>query len=113
MIRNPRRPHGGPPLSCAVARDRSGDQRSEAGIGGSILQTFKKGACEPLSVHGSKKRVCVRDPNPKVPKSDETHSVAYWLSKSTSSRYFSPRSVSEPPSLQGAFEETLKLIGAS
>jgi 5-methylthioadenosine/S-adenosylhomocysteine deaminase len=41
----------------------------------SILQRLKKDACEPLLVNGSKKRVCVSDPNTHVPKSDETLAV--------------------------------------
>jgi 5-methylthioadenosine/S-adenosylhomocysteine deaminase len=38
----------------------------------SILQKVKKDACEPLLVHGSKKRVCVSGPNPHIPMSNET-----------------------------------------
>jgi 5-methylthioadenosine/S-adenosylhomocysteine deaminase len=38
----------------------------------SILQTLNKNACEPLLVHGSKKRICVSDPKDGVPKSAET-----------------------------------------
>ena len=41
----------------------------------SILQTVKKDACEPLLVHGSKKRLCVSDPGAGVPKADETLAV--------------------------------------
>jgi hypothetical protein len=41
----------------------------------SILQTMKKDACEPLLVHGSKKRLCVSDPGAGVPKADETLAV--------------------------------------
>jgi hypothetical protein len=41
----------------------------------SILQKLKKDACEALLVRGSKKRVCVSDPKPSVPKSDETLGV--------------------------------------
>src|SRR5438094_3160 len=41
----------------------------------SVLQTLKKDLCEPLLVRGSKKRVCVSDPNAHVPKGDETLAV--------------------------------------
>jgi 5-methylthioadenosine/S-adenosylhomocysteine deaminase len=41
----------------------------------SILQALKKDACEPLLVHGSKKRLCVDNPSATVPKSDETLAV--------------------------------------
>jgi cytosine/adenosine deaminase-related metal-dependent hydrolase len=41
----------------------------------SILQSLKKDACEPLLVHGSKKRLCVRATSAGVPKSDETLAV--------------------------------------
>jgi 5-methylthioadenosine/S-adenosylhomocysteine deaminase len=37
----------------------------------SILQKLKKDQCEPLLVHGSKKRVCVSDPKPGVEKSEQ------------------------------------------
>jgi 5-methylthioadenosine/S-adenosylhomocysteine deaminase len=41
----------------------------------SIVQKLRKDACEPLLVHGSRKRVCVQDSNPKIPKSDETLAI--------------------------------------
>jgi cytosine/adenosine deaminase-related metal-dependent hydrolase len=41
----------------------------------STLQTLKKDACESLLVRGSKKRLCVSDPDARVPKSDETLEV--------------------------------------
>lgn len=40
-----------------------------------IVQKIRKNACEPLLVHGSRKRVCVKDPNSHLPKSDETLAV--------------------------------------
>jgi 5-methylthioadenosine/S-adenosylhomocysteine deaminase len=41
----------------------------------SVLQTLKKDACEPLLVHGSKKRLCVSNASAGVPKSGETLAV--------------------------------------
>jgi cytosine/adenosine deaminase-related metal-dependent hydrolase len=41
----------------------------------SIVQKLKKDGCEPLLVHGSRKRVCVQNTNPKIPKSDETLAI--------------------------------------
>ena len=41
----------------------------------SIVQKVRKDACEPLLVHGSRKRVCVKDADPHVPKSDETLAI--------------------------------------
>ena len=38
----------------------------------SVVQKVRGEGCEPLLVRGSKKRICVSDPNPAVPKSEET-----------------------------------------
>ncbi len=38
----------------------------------SVVQKVRGDTCEPLLVRGSRKRVCVSDPNPRVPKSEES-----------------------------------------